>query len=415
MRNEFENQQKLKQEKKLKRIQQQQRMRALSYYRNPKNVATTSDNVLNETINSGDTTITTNTTTTNIIDEDKITNIIDDNKIKITPTVTTTIASSIRKASKSSNNSSLEKRKSTRFITSKANSIWDIIQIKPRNITTIKNDNVHDNKSPSDKKDSKNNSMEKKRKNYEDEIMNRNITNRTFTAARSDDHLNSHNLGVDIVENAPIGAVKINHRNSRRSNKSLSLYDVNDDNNENNGNVTSSININHNGDNVIDVTMIDDDVKPKVLFDSSSFDIVILEQLIRLHYPGVLDTNTITTDNNNDVAKATIDVDTNDHHVEGKGKPNEKNESIEKDSAEVPLKRYVLTSFTTSRTTTSTTAAYTTTTATTCYNKLLLLLHATTNYYYYCYNNNYYYFSNLTSEDALYAYHIIHYDICILL
>ena len=156
MRNEFENQQKLKQEKKLKRIQQQQRMRALSYYRNPKNVASTSDNVLNETINSGDTTITTNTTTTNIIDDDKITNIIDDNKIKITPTVTTTIASSIRKASKSSNNSSLEKRKSTRFITSKANLIWDIIQIKPRNITTIKNDNVHDNKSPSDKKDSKN-------------------------------------------------------------------------------------------------------------------------------------------------------------------------------------------------------------------------------------------------------------------
>ena len=330
MRNEFENQQKLKQEKKLKRIQQQQRMRALSYYRNPKNAASTSDNVLNETINSGDTSITTNTTTTNIIDDDKI---------KIAPAV----ASSTRKASKSSNNSSLEKRKSTRFITSKANLIWDTIQIKPRNITTIKNDNVHDNKSPSDKNDSKNNSMEKKRKNYEDEIMNRNITNRTFTA-RSDDHLNSHNLGVDIVENAPIGAVKINHRNSRRSNKSLSLYDVNDDNNENNGTITSSININNNGDNMIDATMIvdDDDVKPKVLFDSSSFDIVILEQLIRLHYPGVLDTNTITTtDNNNDVAKATIYVDTNDHHVEGKGKSNDKNERVEKDSSEVPLKRYV--------------------------------------------------------------------------
>ena len=329
MRNEFENQQKLKQEKKLKRIQQQQRMRALSYYRNSKNAASTSDNVLNETINSGDTTITTNTTTTNIIDDDKI---------KVAPAV----ASSTRKASKSSNNSSLEKRKSTRFITSKANLIWDTIQIKPRNITTIKNDNVHDNKSPSDKNDSKNNSMEKKRKNYEDEIMNRNITNRTFTA-RSDDHLNSHNLGVDIVENAPIGAVKINHRNSSRSHKSLSLYDVNDDNNENNGTITSSININNNGDNMIDATMIvDDDVKPKVLFDSSSFDIVILEQLIRLHYPGVLDTNTITTtDNNNDVAKATIDVDTNDHHVEGKGKSNDKNESVEKDSSEVPLKRYV--------------------------------------------------------------------------
>lgn len=331
MRNEFENQQKLKQEKKLKRIQQQQRMRALSYYRNQKNTASTSDNVFNETINSGDITITTNTTTTNIKDDDKI---------KITPTVTTTIASSTTKASKSSNNSSLEKRKSTRFITSKANLIWDTIQIKPRNITTIKNDNVHESKSPSDKNDSKNNSMEKKRKNYEDEIMNRNITNRTFTA-RSDDHLNSHNLGVDIVENAPIGTVKINHRNSRKSNKSLSLYDVNDDNNENNGDITSSINTNHNGDDVIDATMIDDDVKPKVLFDSSSFDIVILEQLIRLHYPGVLDTNTIATSNNNDVAKATIVVDTDDHHVEGKGKPNDKNERVEKDSAEVPLKRYV--------------------------------------------------------------------------
>lgn len=331
MRNEFENQQKLKQEKKLKRIQQQQRMRALSYYRNQKNASSTSDNVLNETINSGDTTNTSATTTT--------ANIIDDDKIKITPTVTTTIASSTTKASKSSNNSSLEKRKSTRFITSKANLIWDTIQIKPRNITTIKNDN----KSPSDKNDSKNNSLENKRKKYENEnmSMSRNISNRTFTA-RSDDHLNSHNLGVDIVENAPVGTVKINHRNSRKSNKSLSLYEVNDDNYENNGDITSSIHTNHNGDDVINATMIDDDVKPKVLFDSSSFDIVILEQLIRLHYPGVLDTNTsTTTTNNNDDAKATIVVDTDDHHVEGKGKSNDENENVEKDSAEVPLKRYV--------------------------------------------------------------------------
>jgi len=329
---EYQIQQKLKHEKKLKRIQQQQRMRSLSYYKNPRKTLSVTENILNDTINSNETTST--TTTTNTIDDNKLKIISTSNTITI-PSSSTSL-SSTKMVMKSSINE--KKRDSTRFITSKANLIWDTIQIKPNYITTIINDNKNDSKNGiknDSKNDSKNNDKNKKNINKIDSKSN------SLDDKHKYDGKNQRNV-KDMIEDD----IQYTNKNYIENNCNKSIKNIiisNSNNFTNNDNNYYHHNYHHNDDDDIDRIAISEEEKSQLVFDSNSYDIIILEQLIRLHYPGILDTTNATTTTNTIITMNDDNVDEKQSHEIINDSSaiiiiNDKN--VDKNPEDIPLKKY---------------------------------------------------------------------------